>query len=171
MAEEKPEAAKRELKKRGDQMQNDVHEIGGSSPSSNQASEYSIPYKSQALPQVLSKLVKSTNVLTIPPPPRMAIPDNPGGLGVVSVGYQGLVKPKALGQGHLQGLGKNFPRIQRNFKVYQIPRPKERQDGIYIDMQENFNSSLLCKKACGVIQSNFSAEQNYNNMTKALTKV
>ncbi|KAJ7769917.1 hypothetical protein B0H16DRAFT_1452295 [Mycena metata] len=34
-------------------------------------------------------------------------------LGVGSGGYQGLVKPKALSQGHLQGLGKNFPRIQR----------------------------------------------------------
>ncbi|KAJ7779705.1 hypothetical protein B0H16DRAFT_1448151 [Mycena metata] len=87
--------------------------------------------------------------------------DRPQGLGVGSGGYQGLVKPKALSQGHLQGLGKNFPRIQRNFKVYQIPRPKERQDGIHaplIDMQKLQNSSPSAKRPAGAIWSSFSAE-------------
>ncbi|KAJ7759513.1 hypothetical protein B0H16DRAFT_1456792 [Mycena metata] len=43
---------------------------------------------------------------------RIGPSDRPQGLGVGSGGYQGLVKPKALSSGHLQGLGRNFPRIQ-----------------------------------------------------------
>ncbi|KAJ7772296.1 hypothetical protein B0H16DRAFT_1451372 [Mycena metata] len=69
--------------------------------------------------------------------------DRPQGLEVGSGGYQGLVKPKVLSQGHLQGL----------------------------DMQKLQNSSPSAKRPAGAIWSSFSAEQNYNVLTKALTKI